>query len=196
MKKYLFSLLMLASVSAFADVSAGATAVSGAASQSGASSAALQGNQQAITLNSAPAPASTSQQVKYDGDYTLRTVATVYAPPVGVTAPCLMGYSGGVTVVGFGGSFGGSVEDVKCTRRETARLLHAMGKAEAGIKVMCNEPEAAVALGAAICPQPVVTLPEKEKQATATPITVAKNDSPSCYSDEIVASRTGKPVCK
>jgi hypothetical protein len=151
--KYLVLVFALLSGAAFADN----TALSGSAAQSaalsGSYSGAQQGNQQAITINGAPIP--TDQTVRHEGTSTVKTVATVYAPPIGVTAPCLMGISGGVTVVGVGASLGASVEDKECTMRETARLLHAMGQPVAAAKVMCNNAMAAQALGEATCLKPV-----------------------------------------
>lgn len=71
----------------------------------------------------------------------------VSAPAVMTSAPCYVGVSGGASIVGLGVSFGNGVEDPGCTLRETARLLHGIGQRDAAVRVMCNDPIAAKALG-------------------------------------------------
>jgi hypothetical protein len=175
MKKLLAILVCLTSASAFALGNNTATAISGAhsSSNSGSVSGATQGNSQGITFNT-----------RATDD--LRTVATVYAPPIGVTAPCYIGLSGGITVMGFGASLGGSMEDKGCTLRETSRLLFGIGQTQAAAKVMCNNPEAAVAMGPSICP-----LPPPE----VTPLPASSSAS-KCNADPYIADRMNVPVCK
>lgn len=111
--KHLFVLIAaLFSLPALADINTVASSLSGAASQSGAQSAANQGNTQQLTINGAPAPA--QQRIENAGTYTVRTAPMVYAPPMGVTAPCRIALSAGVSVVAVGVAAGGSVEDLKC----------------------------------------------------------------------------------
>jgi hypothetical protein len=82
------------------------------------------------------------------GTTELRTVATVVAPDMVTTANCIVGASGGATGLGWGFAIGTGIEDKSCTRRENARLLKNLGKADAAVKIMCNDPEVAAALGA------------------------------------------------
>lgn len=82
---------------------------------------------------------------------TLVTAPQIYAPPIGVTAPCYVALSAAVSVVGFGVGAGSSIEDPNCTRRENARVLHGIGQSAAAARIMCNDREAAAALGPAIC---------------------------------------------
>ena len=63
-------------------------------------------------------------------------------------ANCYIGASGGATGLGWGFAIGSGIEDKNCTRRENARLLKNLGKGEAAVKIMCNDPEVAAALGA------------------------------------------------
>jgi len=86
-----------------------------------------------------------------DGTTTLRTVPSVSAPAALPTAPCRISLSAGVAVIGFGGTFGGSVEDEKCTMRENARLLDSLGAREAALLVMCYDEHVAAVLG--VCKQ-------------------------------------------
>lgn len=119
----------------------GNTANSGSYAGSVSGSAANQGNAQNINFNT-----------DGSGSLRIRTTPDVFAPAIGVSAPCQTALSGGVSVMGFGGSLGGSKEDTGCTMRETARVLSEMGQTAAGLRVMCNNPMAAKALGEAICP--------------------------------------------
>jgi hypothetical protein len=187
MKKTLLMLALVASGYAVADQNAVSGSISGAASQSGAASVSSPSNQQNINFNS-PARARTT----VDGTTDIRTVATVYAPPIGVTAPCYVGYSGGVTVVGFGASLGGGVEDVGCTLRETSRLLYGIGQTDAAARVMCANADAAKAMGPAICPEVAVVQPLPARAEVAP----KKMAAATCYADSIVAARMNAPVCK
>ena len=110
---------------------------------------------QSITFNS-PSEVTT----RASGTTEVRTVATVVAPDMVTTANCIVGASGGATGLGWGFAIGTGIEDKNCTRRENARLLKNLGKAEAAVKIMCNDPEVAAALGAD-CPPVVQPLPAK-----------------------------------
>lgn len=77
----------------------------------------------------------------------------VSAPAVMTSAPCFVGYSGGVSVAGFGVSGGTGTEDKNCTLRETSRILYSIGERNAAVRVMCTDPIAAAALGTEKCPQ-------------------------------------------
>ena len=109
----------------------------------GASNSAASNGNQTITFNT---PADTSSRVS--GTTEVRTVATVFAPDAVTTANCMVGASGGATGLGWGFAIGTGIEDKGCTRRENARLLKNLGKADAAVRIMCNDPEVAAALGA------------------------------------------------
>jgi hypothetical protein len=173
------------SASSVAGSSSGAQSTAITASQAtGGNSAAMGGNAAAEAVNGA-ASAQNSQNITFNspsevttnvahsgttnsnvnstisGTTELRTVATVYAPPVGMTANCMIGASGGATGLGWGFALGTGIEDKGCTRRENARLLHGLGKTVAAARIMCNDPESAAALGPVDCPPP----PEPAKPA-------------------------------
>jgi hypothetical protein len=134
---------------------AGSAAISGASLNVGATtlnanaapsnSAATNGNQ-SITFNTPAAPAVV--ETRASGTTEVRTVATVFAPDAVTTANCMVGASGGATGLGWGFAIGTGIEDKGCTRRENARLLKNLGKGDAAVKIMCNDPEVAAALGA------------------------------------------------
>ena len=199
MKTFLITTLLACGLTAANAQSAGAIAVSGSNSQAGAAStslaqggdsrasavngAATTGNAQNITFNTAAPNAHTTQDI--NGTQTIRTVATVYAPSIGVSAPCLIAASGGVTGLGFGVALGTNLEDAGCTLRETSRLLFSIGQTQAAAKVMCANVQAAVALGEAIYPN----------VKTLVAVTVATKVYEQCHSDPIVAKRINLPVC-
>jgi hypothetical protein len=145
-------------LSAFADTSALAGSISGAASQAGSLSTASQGNAQSITINGVPNPAVTTQQVETSGTSTVKMAPQVYAPPMGVTAPCRVALSAGVSVIGVGVAAGGSVADSPCNLRELSRLYQGIGQTEKAVAVAdgalmleCADTAVAAALGD-ICP--------------------------------------------
>ena len=172
MNRAVLLICALLAAPAWADLSATAASLSGAAAQSGALSNASQGNAQNITINggnAAPYPTTT----------TIKTAPQVYAPPMGVTAPCRVAMSAGVSVIGVGVAAGGSVEDTNCNMRELSRLYHGIGAvdkavlvADGVLRLMCQDEAAAKALGAA-CPPVAVQQPARRAEAEAPPIKVA-----------------------
>jgi len=139
---------------AWAGAAAAARASAGASvktSQTAAQQAALVSTQ-TVTVSAPAAAASSGGGSAVGKTTTVRMVPDPYAPTMNATAPCRISVSGGVTVIGVGVSGGGSVEDDPCNLRETARLLDGIGQREAAARVMCNDPRAAAALGATVCP--------------------------------------------
>ena len=112
-----------------------------------------QGNVQGVTVGGQTTTYTSPGEVRniQDGTATLRTVPSVSAPAALPTAPCRISLSAGIAVVGFGGTFGGSVEDEKCTMRENARMLDSLGAREAALLVMCYDEQVAAVLG--VCKQ-------------------------------------------
>lgn len=184
MKSILILIAALIAAPAFADTSALAGSISGAAAQSGsisssnpvtsAGAAALQGNRQDITINST-VPA--YQQIDHTGTSTVKTAPQVYAPPMGVTAPCRVALSAGVSVIGVGVAAGGSVADAPCNLRELSRLYHGVGAVDKAVKVAdgalaleCLDETTAKALGN-LCPAKPGVQPLPTPVAAAAPVT-------------------------
>ncbi len=126
---------------------------SGSSSRSQSSNA---GNNQAITFNSNTPSATTvgggtnnRDAVSYsggtnnysrnDGDVTVRTTPTVYAPPVSGGNPCTLAVSGGVSVIGWGAAAGGTFVDQDCANRQKIAMIHNAGYAQAAKELMCND---------------------------------------------------------
>jgi hypothetical protein len=127
--------------------------------------------------------------VDYSGGYSMKAAPQVYAPPVGVTAPCVIGASLGVSGMGWGFAGGTGVADAGCERRASAVVMHSWGHVDAAKEMLCADVAVAAAYERAgqPCKKPVV----------ATPTVVTQQESPAtCYRDPLVAKRAGVPVCK
>jgi hypothetical protein len=100
------------------------------------------------------ASANNSQSVTFTSpeNSTIRTTGVAPDIIASPTAPCRIAVSASGGWIGGAFGFGTSVLDESCRRIEVSRQLHNMGQRDAAVKVMCNEPEAAAALGEAICP--------------------------------------------
>jgi hypothetical protein len=219
--KALILIAALIAAPAFADVSASAGSQSGAAALSGSSSIASSnpiagasaissaGNAQNITFNSSVPQQQTIEHtgtstVEHTGTSTIKTVPMVYAPPMGVTAPCRVAIAGGVSVVGFGMAGGGSVSDAPCNLRELARSyvsVNNMPKSQqildGALALECQDENTAKALGA-LCPDPNK---KPDQIAAVTPIPVIQpaaiaNTAPKQSKAEADPVKTSKQTCR
>ena len=116
-------------------------------------------------------------EVKYSGSY--KTVPNVYAPPVGVTAPCIVGWSAGVSVIGVGVSAGNGVEDKECTNRENARMLHAFGEVKGAVSLLCQNKNVLKAMKdrcelAMASDAPQVPVTSAAGEAAASPVVITE----------------------
>lgn len=140
----------------------------------------------------------THQYVEYGGTHKVKSSSQAYAPPVGVTAPCVIGTSIGVAGMGWGLSGGTGVTDQGCERRAAAALMHAWGHQDAAKEVLCVDPTIAAAYARAGMPCKAVAV-----TAAAVPVSSPMDvsgttaaSSPACYADPLVARRAQKPVCQ
>lgn len=123
------------------------------------------------------------QQVEYSGSYEVQSAPSVYAPSVVSANPCLVTFSGGVSLIGGGLSLGGSTVDEGCEVRALSGQLHAYGHTEAAKQLLCTDPRVAAAYKSAGTPCNVDLQPQAEAGT-------------ECYRDEIVAHRMNAPVCQ
>jgi hypothetical protein len=72
-------------------------------------------------------------------DVTLRTTPTVYAPPVSGGNPCTLAVSGGVSVIGWGASAGGTFVDQDCANRQKIAMIWNAGFKGPAKELMCND---------------------------------------------------------
>jgi len=105
------------------------------------------GNAQNITFNSAAPPSTTTANINSNsrqsgyvtGDQIVRTTPTVYAPPVSGGNPCTLAVSGGVSVIGWGASAGGTFVDHDCAERQKIAMIHNAGYQAVAKELMCND---------------------------------------------------------
>lgn len=81
----------------------------------------------------------TTSYNRNDGDVTVRTTPTVYAPPVSGGNPCTLAVSGGVSVIGWGAAAGGTFVDEACATRQKIAMIHNAGYAGAAKELMCDD---------------------------------------------------------
>jgi hypothetical protein len=135
----------------------------------------------------------THQYVEYGGEHRVKAASQAYAPPVGVTAPCVIGSSVGIAGMGWGFSGGTGHQDAGCERRAASALMHSYGHVEAAKEVLCVDPMVAAAYARAGMPCKAVQLSQ-----AAVPVSSQTGQwgtTPACYSDPRVARRAGVPVC-
>jgi hypothetical protein len=207
MQKLIMSLALAVALPAFAQTSG-----SNATGNANAGSVAI------VNLNQSAPPSTTStntstvnstsshtshetykgeQDVDYSGKYSIKSAPTVYAPPVGVTAPCVIGASLGVSGMGFGFGGGTGIVDSGCERRAVSSLMQSYGHIEAAKEMLCDDPTAAAAYARAGMPCKAAS--SKPAAAAPAPSTMAQSGSTSeqaCLTDPYIAVRLGKPVCK
>lgn len=76
------------------------------------------------------------------GTQTIRTTPDAIAPGIYPSAPCIVAYSGGASVTGFGLSVGGGATDIVCQASNLAAIAHQIGRqdvADVAIEVALAE---------------------------------------------------------
>jgi type II secretory pathway pseudopilin PulG len=139
--------------------------VAGSAAKSysgGNSQANKQTNSQSVTVTD-------SGQLRYSGEYEMKTTGVAPDILTQPTAPCRIAIGAGGGWIGGALSIGGSVEDEGCTRRENARVLAGLGKSDAAVRLLCNDPEVSKVL--AECGAPVATSQPVGPQVSYNPST-------------------------
>ena len=71
-------------------------------------------------------------------DIKIRNTPDARAPFSNSTGPCIVGFSAGLSLPGFGGSLGKGIEDQECTRRQSAQTWSNMGLPAMAIWLMCR----------------------------------------------------------
>jgi hypothetical protein len=132
------------------DATAGAVAAAGAAAtarvrtsqtstlSTGPATATSAPSSATLTINEAPAPSPPRTT-------TLRNVPDLSLSNVAPTAPCIVAFTGGLSLAGGAIGFGGGKEDINCSLRETARSFAGLGLTRDAIAVLCTSEHAATA---------------------------------------------------
>lgn len=128
------------------------TGISNSESNSGSASRATSTNQgvrtntgvnTGVTLNQnsygSAIPNTSYQQNQNNGDVTVRTTPTVYAPPVSGGNPCTLAVSGAVSVIGWGAAAGGTFVDEDCANRQKIAMVHNAGYSAEAREMMCDD---------------------------------------------------------
>ena len=104
--------------------------------------------------------------VRYSGEYTVKSVPDVSAPGLTttLTETCMGSTSAGGAVVGFGFSFGTTWRDSACVRRLDARQVNDLGYQLGAKELMCDSPAVRKAMVRANTPC-FADLPEAERAA-------------------------------
>lgn len=103
------------------------------------SQASTDGNTQVIQFNTT-APEHTKQSVEYSGSQKLKNVPSIGAPALTSSNDTCMGStSAGVSVAGFGISFGSTWTDANCVMLKNGREMWNMGMRAAAIARMCMD---------------------------------------------------------
>lgn len=116
-----------------------------------------------------------------DGDVTVRTTPTVYAPPVSGGNPCTLAVSGGVSVIGWGAAAGGTFVDQDCANRQKIAMIHNSGRADLAFALMCNDRDtyyASKRTAAPCMPNPAFDPPGSPPMATQQPGPVVVTPTP------------------
>jgi hypothetical protein len=142
----------------------GGSATGGTSSATANPNASNAGNAQNITFNST-AP---SKQ-------TLKTTPTVYAPALTttLTETCMGSTSGGISVLGVGGTLGTTWNDTQCVRRLNAReMAQTLGDRDAARALLCQDKDVAAAYAAVgqSCFLPVVAQQMVQEPPHADPV--------------------------
>jgi hypothetical protein len=96
----------------------------------------------------------------------LITPPTVVAPGLAAAGieTCLGSASGGLSLMGTGVTFGGTVSDPGCSIRLTARQLHAFGYHQAALSLLCQDPRVAEAMATVGQPCPMSVEAARERR--------------------------------
>lgn len=151
LKSFLVCLALLAPGTILAQT---ATAISGAGAASQSAAGAVSGaGAAAVMENSFNTPAHTTskitshntQDTHYSGTNTVKMAPNIIAPNILPSVPCASVTSAGLSVLGGGLTFGTAHQDEDCNLRETARMMHTIGRVEDALDVLCASQHAKAA---------------------------------------------------
>ena len=118
----------------------------------------------------------------------LITTPTVVAPGLAAAGveTCLGSASGGISVMGGGLTFGGTVVDAGCTIRLLARQLYAFGFQKAALALMCQDERVAVAMDRAgsPCPGPPAEVKRSDRSSLIPALSFAQAEQSQPDADE------------
>ena len=139
----IFVLLILALCieNAIADVTSSGATTNTQSNNAGSNTAITGGYESATTYQSGSSSNSTTSNETNNSSNTKTAVNSSSAPAMSVYGQdsCVIPLAGGVTVIGFSGTFGSYYADPNCERRKSVAVLSKLGMKVAAISLMCQD---------------------------------------------------------
>ena len=139
----IFVLLILALCleNAIADVTSSGATTNTQSNNAGSNTAITGGYESATTYQSGSSSNSTTTNITDNSNKTKNAVNSSSAPAMSVYGQdsCVIPLAGGVTVIGFSGTFGSYYADPNCERRKSVAVLSKLGMKVAAISLMCQD---------------------------------------------------------
>ena len=134
-------ILALCLENAIADVTSSGSTTNSQQNTTGSNTAITGGYESATTYQSGSSSNSTTNNETNNSSNTKTAVNPSNAPSMSVYGQdsCLRVLSGGITIIGFSGSFGNYIVDENCERRKSVAVLSKLGMKVAAIALMCQD---------------------------------------------------------
>ncbi|NKB39634.1 MAG: hypothetical protein GKR86_01000 [Ilumatobacter sp.] len=121
----------------------------------------------------------------YSGTTTVKSAPDVSAPGMFNTAPCMVSWSGGASIIGGGLSLGGGKMDEECNLRQEAAALVSVAGSKAGVLHLARDPEMCATLRSAGNIPADSICSEKERKAAASGSDVSRVSTRSTASARV-----------
>ena len=150
-------ILILCIENAIADVTSSGSTTNTQSNNAGSNTAITGGYESATTYQSGSSSNSTTNNETNNSSNTKTAVNPASAPSMSVYGQdsCVIPLSGGVTVIGFSGTFGSYYVDEECERRKSVAVLAKLGMKVAAISLMCQDDKVWQAMMDAGTPCPI-----------------------------------------
>jgi hypothetical protein len=168
-KAFLVMLLItfLLTIESRADVTSSGSTTNTMENQSGSNTAITGGYESSTTYQSGSESTTTTNNDTTNSTNTKTAVNSANSPSMSVYSQdsCLRVLSGGITIIGFSGSFGNYIVDENCERRKSVAVLAKLGMKVAAISLMCQNEDVWQAMWDAGSPCPIEGLIAEKAKA-------------------------------
>ena len=126
---------------AIGDVTSSGSTTNTQSNNAGSNTAITGGYESSTTYQSGSSSNSTTNNETNNSTNQKTAVNSASAPSMSVYSQesCLRVLSGGITIIGFSGSFGNYIVDENCERRKSVSVLAKLGMKVAAISLMCQD---------------------------------------------------------
>ena len=126
---------------ATADVTSSGSTTNTQSNNAGSNTAITGGYESSTTYHSGSSSYTTTTTTPNNSTNQKTAVNPSNAPAMSVYGQdsCVIALSGGITVIGFSGSFGSYIRDDECERRKSVAVLNKLGMKVAAISLMCQD---------------------------------------------------------